>query len=77
MEGWYSVQSVARATGIQERTLRNWCATKRIPSVKVGRDWKINMRELVTNASGDLADFWMQVRESLSDFETIDAGSKE
>lgn len=39
--GMWTVQRLAKATGLAERTIRNWCLTGDIPATKAGRTWLI------------------------------------
>lgn len=40
-ERWYEVAEVAAILGASLRTVRRMCATGELPSIKVGREWRI------------------------------------
>lgn len=44
----YTVEQVAEMLNVQERTVRNYIATKKIEAFKVGQEWRIRHIDYVS-----------------------------
>ncbi|MGD3153716.1 helix-turn-helix domain-containing protein [Tsukamurella tyrosinosolvens] len=43
---WVGTEEAAQAFGVTDRCIRKWCASGRLPSVRVGRQWLIDRNAL-------------------------------
>lgn len=45
---WLSVQEIAHYLGISKETIYRWVESKKIPSHKIGKQWKFQVSEIDT-----------------------------
>ena len=45
-ERWFSVEEIAKHLGVSKETIYRWLERSRIPSHKVGRQWKFKASEI-------------------------------
>lgn len=47
-ERWYEVAEVAAILGASLRTIQRMCASGELPSIKVGREWRVSESALAS-----------------------------
>lgn len=45
-ERWFSVEEIAKHLGVSKETIYRWVEKGKIPSHKVGRQWKFKVSEV-------------------------------
>jgi len=46
LERWFSVEEISTHLGVSKETIYRWVDKKKIPSHKVGRQWKFKVSEV-------------------------------
>lgn len=52
---WLSVEEVARALGLQPRTVRNYIRDGRLPAVRIGKQYRISVADFAAFTGSDAA----------------------
>ena len=46
IEPMVTLKEAAAVLRVSEKTLKAWCASGKVPCVKIGRGWRLNRRDL-------------------------------
>jgi len=57
-EAVLTVEEAARYLKVSKVTIRRWCAERKLPAFKIGREWRINKSELDKMMQSDVGGVW-------------------